>query len=132
MGESYGSPAGTITRCTFSIPNTGASSIASRLVEIRMEGGVAAAGSVLTGAYRQHAVKQVLGVGCQVSGSSDTGHLTPYPYIESGRSSGISRNCSNASGFASASTFLTGWPCTTARTASSLIFPLMVLGRSVT
>jgi hypothetical protein len=63
MGASYGSPAGTITRCTFSIPNTGASSIASRLVEIRMEGGVAAAGSVLTGAYRQHAVKQVLGVG---------------------------------------------------------------------
>jgi len=39
---------------------------------------------------------------------------------------------SNASGFASASEFLTGRLCTTFRTASSTILPLMVRGISLT
>src|SRR5690606_11770242 len=40
-------------------------------------------------------------------------------------SSALPRKCSSASGFASASTFFTAWPCTTARTASSTILLLL-------
>ena len=47
-------------------------------------------------------------------------------------SSAMSLKCSNASGLASASMFLTGLPCTTLRTASSTILPLLVRGMSVT
>src|SRR6266480_1498397 len=43
-----------------------------------------------------------------------------------------SLNSSSASGLASASTFLTGSPCTTLRTASSTILPLLVRGLSLT
>jgi NAD(P)-dependent dehydrogenase (short-subunit alcohol dehydrogenase family) len=42
------------------------------------------------------------------------------------------RNCASASGLASASTFLTGRPWTTSRTASSTILPLLVRGMSLT
>src|SRR3990170_2062255 len=40
--------------------------------------------------------------------------------------------CSSASGFASASRFFTGRPCTISRTASSTILPLLVRGMSRT
>ena len=47
-------------------------------------------------------------------------------------SSARSRKWSSASGFASASRFLTSRPCTTSRTASSTILPLFVRGMSAT
>ncbi len=47
-------------------------------------------------------------------------------------SSGRSLYCSSASGLASASLFLTGRLCTTSRTASSTILPLLVRGMSST
>ena len=49
-----------------------------------------------------------------------------------GRSSSRSLNSSSASGLASASLFFTSRPCTTSRTASSVIFPDLVRGMSAT
>src|SRR5690606_9935166 len=59
-----------------------------------------------------------------VTGTQHTGHSVC--------SSGRSRKYSNACGLASASVFFTGRLCTTLRTASSTILPLMVRGISTT
>ena len=59
-------------------------------------------------------------------------HAPPARLTGQLASSGRSRNSSSAAGFANASAFVTGLPCTTSRTASSVIFPLIVRGMSVT